>query len=1297
MYLTSDGQESILAIADEVPESSVESMDVLKAGEIISETPLGRMSFTDYFNHIEKEIATEVAGRKADIASVRAQMAKDFAFNAASRAKLKRNMMHKMAQYAKKARDELNHAMQRTQERFAKQANLANRRHRATLRRSKRTMKLINHDKREQAKQLSLAVSSWQKHQSAWASATNAHINRMNAHASANAAQIKENARKARKDLEATMGQWDHKVAKFRSDSKTARGKLAAQFAAQGKATSAWANNKIKGLVASTAAQFNDVETKMAKNRAEVDGALKAAVMRFAAALNAQKALEAKRFASAQAGIAATRAEAEAKTKQMEAGFKTQLITLSSTVKEQVSKVNSRIDDAASVVRSDSAAQAKVNANVNAEMGRMIKLGNDRYKKHLVKHMKMGNKITADQAETDAKINQMAKAFNAQLAGVRKQLKKDRAHAENKLQKQTSAVWEQLAKNQDAQAHKNAEMKANTRRVRLDAMDAVRKAKLDFQRKIKNLGKVVAKNDKKADKKIKALAGIVHENAQKDRKGREQLASLEEANKLEMKHSIADAIKKGEARAKAVEAKGKKMDKDTQFLVNSKLNAEITKLREETNGSVESLALQSKEARAEMQKEMLYAIRSAAEVAKEDLNNAINDGVKKMDAYQKKATESHAKSELERAALKEEIEANAKAVSDMIKDAVATDARAQTALGQETAASLKKTNTALDAHAKQMQAIATKTRQDISAQANGVLGQLKDMKSKAKKATEKLQTDDAKRKMDALNFVEQELKKAAAETDVKFGQAYEKMAKTQGHSELALGGAVDGLNKALAKQAALEEAMFAKSVVDLDSAKKAAAADVATLRKDFATQLMTTTALAKNSNQKLADNIAKASGEVQQEKALQARITRQVGEEIHRIEKLANDRHSEDTRARGKLRMIMNQDKMLAASEIEALAKDLEGKVSKLRAYNAQTKRQNAKDLTEATTKMYGRLADYQDEAKFANDKLNGQTEEAKLEAASALAASKEQFNAKILGLTNNVVANAAKAERDMARLTGVVHDFAKASKEDVELIKKQTITMEADLNKALEHAISKGEADAKAAQQRINEHVKDAKRFLLVELGEATERAADNVLASIEGSRQKIADNYLSFKAYAVGASDMVDDYVAKGAGKALSALGDLMTTVGNMGAVRAPDKEGIGLGGNQMPTIFSGKTVKVSSSINVVNGLVDEYTQSVDQVKLRWPMGLGKYLLDKLEMSMHKKGVLQVEKVEGKNGQFVFINARSVGLSNKMRDFQKLALRMSTYESVLAKLTAKIQAPQAKPLKKPYYVPMDKEWEGQ
>merc|ERR1711907_241543 len=108
---------------------------------------------------------------------------------------------------------------------------------------------------------------------------------------------------------------------------------------------------------------------------------------------------------------------------------------------------------------------------------------------------------------------------------------------------------------------------------------------------------------------------------------------------------------------------------------------------------------------------------------------------------------------------------------------------------------------------------------------------------------------------------------------------------------------------------------------------------------------------------------------------------------------------------------------------------------------------------------------------------------------------------------------------------------------------------MEADLNKALNRAISIGEAKAKAVEQRIAEHLKNTKRYLQVELNESVERAADAVYKTLEGKRQKIADNYLSLKAYAVAAADKVQDAMAKGQGRALSSIGDLLESVGELG----------------------------------------------------------------------------------------------------------------------------------------------------
>merc|ERR1719453_1181189 len=133
---------------------------------------------------------------------------------------------------------------------------------------------------------------------------------------------------------------------------------------------------------------------------------------------------------------------------------------------------------------------------------------------------------------------------------------------------------------------------------------------------------------------------------------------------------------------------------------------------------------------------------------------------------------------------------------------------------------------------------------------------------------------------------------------------------------------------------------------------------------------------------------------------------------------------------------------------------------------------------------------------------------------------------------------------------------------------------MEADLNKAITRAIQIGEAKAKAVEQRIAAHLKSSKRFLQVELSNSCEDAADKVFKIISGKRQKIADNYLSFKAYAVAAMDKITDYTAKGKGRNLSSIGDLLTTVGALSAVKAPKAEGLGMGGKILPPCSRAKT---------------------------------------------------------------------------------------------------------------------------
>jgi hypothetical protein len=1296
MYITADGSD--IEYVQEIIKgkdagTSVGSTDILKSGQIYTETPDGRMRLMDYFNNVEKEIADEVANRKADIASVRAQMARDFAFNAAARSKLKRDMLHKMAINAKIARRNLDRFMRHTQMRFARYASLYNRRNKATLARDKRTLKIAAHDKREAKQHLELAVTAWQKTTNAWAAATNARIDRMNKHVAANAAQIKENAKKARKDLEVAMNEWDHKVANFRSESKLARNKLSAQFAAQSKATRAWANNKIKGFVASTAAQFNDVETKMAKNRHDIDMELRQATMRFEAALNAEKALEDKRYAETVADIAAAKKEAEEKVNAASAEFKVGLLTLSATVQTQVTKVNNRIDTSAGVVRSDAAAQAKVNQNVNAEMTRMIDLGNKRYKDHLKSDVELQKLIAKDKAETDAKLNKMAMQFNAALDAVKATLKADRAHAEKALKKGVGKLWTSFYKMQEEQNAKNLKMAEDTRRMRLDAMDAVRDAKMAFRKKIADLGKVVAANDQKADKKIFKLTGVVKANAAKSRKGREEIAALEEANKQELKTAIRKMIATGEKRAQLVEERGTKMDKDTKWLINNNINSQISQLRAETDKSVGHLAALTSEARKEMKKEMLYAIETAADDAAGELKKAIADGTKKMIAFEEKAAKTHAASALARKELAKTIEDNAAEVSNMLKDAVAADARAQTLLKQETAEKIKKTNTKISAYADAMEKQAKDARAGIEALTSKTLSEIKTQEEAANDALEKFSSEDAARQKSALEFLAKQMKIAQKESELKFGKAYERLAVQRKESDEQLAGSVTLLNDALAKQAALADSRFEKTVKDISAARKQAADEVADLRKEFATGMLGVDALVRKVEQDIVGQIGVVSGEVISMKANQYRVNKRVKEELERVETLSNKRFSDSKKARGKLKMLMDENKEAASQEVKALKDDLMVKLQKLNKERAANKLEMAKDLTGATEKFYEAAATMQRKHKSETDALNAETTAAALADKNALARAQEKFDSKIIMLTNVVAANAAKAEREITRVTGVAHDYAKADAKDRELIKTQTKSMQLELQKSLTRAIQIGEAKAKAVEERIAEHLKQTKQYLMVELSESTDRAADDVFKLLTGKRQKIADNYLSLKAYAVSAADKIADYVGQGKGRGLSSIGDMLQTIAAIGAVKAPKAEGAGFGSSHLTEIFSGKTMKVPNAVAKINGLVNEFTMSAKQVRERWPMGLGKYLLDKLEESMMGKGVLQVDKVDGKAGNFVFLNGHSVGLSNKLSDFATLAARMTTYEDVLAKLTSKLTAG---PHNSPKVFAKPPEWQG-
>merc|ERR1712159_943795 len=348
--------------------------------------------------------------------------------------------------------------------------------------------------------------------------------------------------------------------------------------------------------------------------------------------------------------------------------------------------------------------------------------------------------------------------------------------------------------------------------------------------------------------------------------------------------------------------------------------------------------------------------------------------------------------------------------------------------------------------------------------------------------------------------------------------------------------------------------------------------------------------------------------------------------------------------------------------------------IKKARAEQAALLKSFKKDLTHATDGLYSKLSSDEVAQNSAMAALNKKLNEEQAATAASLKAAKALFASKVNTLTHAISANQESFKRGLDRATGLKDEWQKNSAADRAAVRKTRDAMVDTLKKDIVRAIQKGEADRKAVEELANANIRTAKKALLETIAVQVENMADNVFRLVQGNRQKIADNYLSLKAYAATAADKITDYLSKGKGRNLMSVGDLLQTVAALSTVKAHAAAGEGFGSPKIPLIFSGKNVKINGAVSKINGLVNEYIKTIGQVRARWPMGLGKYLVAKLETAMQSTGALEVDKVADKAGNYVFVNGHAVDLSSKLSDFASLAVHMTAYERTLARLTGKL-----------------------
>merc|ERR1712054_318222 len=331
---------------------------------------------------------------------------------------------------------------------------------------------------------------------------------------------------------------------------------------------------------------------------------------------------------------------------------------------------------------------------------------------------------------------------------------------------------------------------------------------------------------------------------------------------------------------------------------------------------IEGLRLNSAEARKEMKKELLYAVRSMADEAKKNLDDATKvaqAAFVKVNAREAAAAE---KSAAGRAAIAASIKLEAANAKQELGDAVATMQRSLLVLLTQTRKKIKKTNKRVSAYADALKKEASDVDALMKDQMKFLTGKIEAQK---KAASADIAAADAKSAAGfaaASDAVEAALAAAAKDSSKKFGEAYEKMGAQRAALDQSLAGAVSDINDSIAKQAALADSRFKKTVKDIKAARAEASSQVKAARKDFATDLAVLTAEIKGMETRLQGDIQVVAGEVVSHKASQAVVNRHTASEL----------------ARGKLRQILDENKRAAAEEVKALDGLFKTKIAKIRA-----------------------------------------------------------------------------------------------------------------------------------------------------------------------------------------------------------------------------------------------------------------------------------------------------------------------------------------------------------------------------
>merc|ERR1711959_540149 len=241
------------------------------------------------------------------------------------------------------------------------------------------------------------------------------------------------------------------------------------------------------------------------------------------------------------------------------------------------------------------------------------------------------------------------------------------------------------------------------------------------------------------------------------------LRILAKSNKNELKNNIRNMIRKGERQALAIEKRTTKMNKKTRTALNNKILLEVSVLKKKIHGSIQDLRMENKKERALLKKQIKFAVKSAAKLAKKNLKNMVSWSNKKFFALDKRLDAAKRSNALGQRMLKKSVAAEKRRAISALKDSVPNQNRALLALKASTNKKIKKSNQRVDAYAKNVGKWAKQVDSQMKANANSLINKVNRARltANAQLRSEKAASIDRYKK--SLRLVAKSIAKARAE------------------------------------------------------------------------------------------------------------------------------------------------------------------------------------------------------------------------------------------------------------------------------------------------------------------------------------------------------------------------------------------------------------------------------------------------------------------------------------------------------------------------------------------------------